>query len=114
MTLGKCPKCNDGVIEVREKIVRGKKVKLFACSNASWKTEDGELWEKDEGATCDFRIWQNSLARYGKWLNYKEVKELLQNKEIEVELVSKKYGKKINYTKTAVIDTKYGISILWD
>jgi len=31
MTLGKCPYCNDGAIEVRDKEVNGKKVKLYAC-----------------------------------------------------------------------------------
>jgi hypothetical protein len=114
MTLGKCPYCADGVIEVREKLVYGKKVKLFACSNAHWKTEDGELWELREDATCSFRIWQNALARYGKWLSYKEVRELLNNAEITLELVSKRYGKKITYTKTAVLDEVFGISVVWD
>ena len=114
MVLGKCPTCKNGVVEVREKLVRGKKVKLYACSNAHWKSEDGELWELREDATCDFRIWQNALARYGKWLSYKEVRELLEVGEIEIELLSKRYGKKIPYTKTAIIDKEYGISILWE
>lgn len=35
MLLGKCPYCDDGEIEVRKKDVRGKKVELYACSNAS-------------------------------------------------------------------------------
>ncbi len=45
MELGKCPYCDDGRIEVRKKEVRGKKVELYACSNANWKTEDGEFFE---------------------------------------------------------------------
>ena len=45
MLLGKCPYCDDGEIEVRKKDVRGKKVELYACSNASWTTEDGEFFE---------------------------------------------------------------------
>ena len=114
MQLGVCPKCQEGVIEVEEKLVRGKKVKLFVCSNAAWKSEDGELWELQEDATCDFRIWQNALARYGKWLSYKEVRELLQERELEVELVSKKYGKKIHYTKEIILDMEYGVSVLWE
>jgi len=114
MILGKCPTCKDGTVEVREKLVRGKKVKLYACSNAYWRSEDGELWELDDSATCNFRIWQNTLARYGKWLSYKEVRELLEKGELEVELVSKKYGKKINYTKTIIIDEEYGVSVLWE
>lgn len=114
MILGKCPYCDDGEIEVRDKEVRGKKVKLYACSNAHWKTEDGEMFELAENATCSFRIWQNTLARYGKWLSYKEIRELLKTQELEVELLSKKYGKKINYTKNIILDQEYGVSVLWE
>ena len=114
MILGKCPYCEDGSIEVRAKEVRGKKVKLYACTNAHWKTEDGELYELDEDATCDFRIWQNTLSRYGTWLNYAQIRELLEHGSIEVELVSKKYGKKIYYTKVVELNPEYGVSILWD
>jgi len=114
MILGSCPYCEDGVIVVIDKEVRGKKVKLFRCSNVEFVTEDGELYEKAEGAKCSFQIWQNSLARYGKWLHYKEVKTLLQEGEVEVELVSKKYAKKIVYTKTIILDKQYGVSVLWD
>ncbi len=114
MFLGKCPYCQDGQIEVRDKEVRGKKVKLYACTNAHWKTEDGEMYELTEDATCNYRLWQNSLAKYGKWLNYKEVRELLSQESIEVELLSKKYGKKIYYTKSIVLNQEYGVSVLWD
>jgi hypothetical protein len=114
MILGKCPYCDNGEIEVREKEVRGKKVKLYACSNAHWMSEDGEMYELTPESSCDFRIWQNTLARYGKWLSYKEVRELLSEGEIEVELLSKKYGKKINYTKRAILNQEYGVSIIWD
>ena len=113
MILGNCPVC-DGMIEVREKSVRGKKIKLYACTNAHWETEDGELWELSEDATCDSRIWQNTLARYGKWLSYKDVRELLNEGEIEVELVSKKWGKKVVYTKKIVIDPHWGVSVVWE
>ena len=114
MTLGKCPYCDDGEIEVRDKEVSSKKVKLYACSNAHWTTEDGEMFEVTQTSTCNFRIWQNSLAKYGKWLNYKEIRELVSKGEIEVELLSKKYGKKIYYTKTLILNKEYGVSILWD
>ena len=114
MILGKCPYCEDGSIEVRDKEVRGKKVKLYACTNAHWYTEDGEMFEPTQDSTCQFRIWQNSLAKYGKWLSYKEVRELLENESIEVELVSKKYGKKINYNKYIALNEEYGVSVLWD
>lgn len=114
MLLGKCPYCDDGQIEVREKEVRGKKVKLYACTNANWTTEDGEMFELRSDASCSFRIWQNSLAKYGKWLTYKEVRSLLEGEALEVEFVSKKYGKKINYTKPIRLDAEYGVSVLWD
>ncbi|MBA1438401.1 MAG: hypothetical protein FAF05_05360 [Epsilonproteobacteria bacterium] len=114
MILGKCPYCDDGEIEVRDKEVRGKKVKLFACSNAHWVSEDGEFFELRTDATCGFRIWQNALAKYGKWLHYKEVRELLSDGEIEVELTSKKYGKKIKYNKYITLDAEYGVSVLWN
>ncbi len=114
MILGKCPCCDDGSIEIRDKEVSGKKVKLYACSNAHWSTEDGEVFEPTTESTCSFRIWQNSLAKYGKWFTYREIRELLENESIEVELLSKKYGKKIYYKKTIVINEEYGVSILWD
>ena len=114
MHLGACPYCDDGIIEVREKRVHGKRVKLFACSNAHWKSEDGELWELREDATCSFRIWQNALGRYGKWLSYAEVRTLLEEEEVEVTLVSKRYGKKIEYEKKIILDREYGVSVLWD
>ncbi len=114
MTLGKCPYCGSGFIEVRDKEVSGKKVKLYACSNANWKTEDGELFELTESSTCDFKIWQNSLSRYGKWLTYKEVRGLLEDEAIEVELLSKKYGKKVYYNKYITLNQEYGVSVLWD
>jgi DNA-dependent RNA polymerase auxiliary subunit epsilon len=54
------------------------------------------------------------LARYGKWLSYQEVRTLLKEEEIELSFVSKKYGKKIEYTKTVILDKEYGVSVLWD
>lgn len=114
MILGKCPYCDDGDIEVREKEVSGKKVKLYACSNANWTTEDGEMFELREDATCDFRVWQNSLSRYGKWLSYKDMKDLLNDESIEVELISKKYGKKTYYNKHITLNQEYGVSVIWD
>jgi len=114
MILGKCPYCEGGDIEVRDKEVNGKKVKLYACSNAHWKTEDGEMFELSDDSSCDFRIWQNALAKYGKWLTYKEIRELLEDGTIEVELLSKKYGKKIYYNKHLVLNQEYGVSVIWD
>ena len=114
MILGKCPYCEDGMIEVRDKEVRGKRVKLYACTNAHWMSEDGEMYELTPDSSCGFKIWQNSLARYGKWLTYKEVRELLEEKELEVELQSKKYNKKLYYKKTIILNEEYGVSVLWE
>ena len=114
MLLGRCPYCSDGEIEVRDKEVSGKKVKLYACTNANWKTEDGEMYELTSNSTCDYRLWQNSLAKYGKWLSYKEVRELLSEWELEVELLSKKYGKKVYYNKYITLNQEYGVSIIWE
>ncbi len=114
MILGKCPYCEDGSIEVRDKEVSGKKVKLYACTNAHWKTEDGEMFEPTDTSTCEFKIWQNSLAKYGKWLNYQEIRELLSQESIEMELVSKKYGKKVYYKKFIILNEEYGVSVLWN
>lgn len=113
MALGKCPYCKDGVVEVRDKEVCGKKVKLYACSNAHWQSEDGEFFELRKEASCGFRIWQNSLAKYGKWLTYKEVRELLEQKSLEVEFTSKKYGKDVKYSKDIVTHKEYGVSVIW-
>lgn len=114
MILGRCLYCDDGMIEVRDKEVNGKKIKLYACSNAHWKSEDGEMFELTDGSTCGFRIWQNALAKYGKWLSYKEIMELLEKKSIEVELLSKKYGKKIHYNKHIILNKEYGVTVIWE
>jgi hypothetical protein len=42
------------------------------------------------------------------------VRELLSESELEVELLSKKYGKKIYYTKTLILNEEYGVSVVWD
>ena len=118
MIMGSCPYC-DGQIEVLNKEVQGKKVKLFACSNNPKMqiSEDGEFFEKiinDPDNICEFKIWQNSLARYGKWLTYNDVRTLLEEQELEVNFISKKYSKKIEYTKTIILDKEYGVSVLWE
>ena len=114
MILGNCPYCNDGLIQIRDKEVRGKKVKLFACSNAEWNTQDGEMYELKDESSCSFRIWQNTFSRYGKWLSYQEVRKLLEEKSLELEFVSKRYNKKIYYRKNVVLDQQYGASVLWN
>ena len=118
MLLGKCPYCDDGEIEVRKKEVRRKKVELYACSNASWTTEDGEFFELTSTSKCGFKIWQNALGRYGHWLKHSEIRELLLNGEVEIKLkTQKRFGLKNenrkDYYKTAILDSEYGIKILF-
>ena len=106
MLLGKCPYCDDGEIEVRKKDVRGKKVELYACSNASWTTEDGEFFELTSTSKCGFKIWQNALGRYGHWLKHSEVRSLLNGEEVEVKFKTQRrpgmdYKNRKDYTCVA-------------
>jgi len=111
--IGKCPFCKDGLVYCEKKIVQGRSTNVFTCSNAKWKSEDGEMYEPTQDSSCSFRIWGNSLSRWGKKnLSKKEVKELLNNKEIEVTLYSFKAKKE--YKKPLILDSEYGVSIVWD
>ncbi|MBD3824998.1 MAG: hypothetical protein IE916_10900 [Epsilonproteobacteria bacterium] len=112
--LAKCPYCENGEIEILDREVQGKKVKLYRCCNMKWQSEDGEFFERREDSTCSFQIWANSLWRYGKWLSTQEVAELLREKELEVELISKKHGKKIEYTKKITLHEEYGVTVVWE
>ena len=113
MILGKCPYCKTGKIEIRKKNINGKNVLLYACSNAKWQiSPDEESFELTEDSECNFRIWQNALSKYGKWFKNKEIKQLLNEKEIEITLYSKKYNKK-EYKKYIILNKEYGVSILW-
>ena len=111
--VGKCPYCNDGIVNLEKKPVCGKNTKVYTCSNASWKSEDGEMFELTSNATCNFRIWGNSLQRWGKkGIGYYEVKQLLQNKDVAVRLYS--FNTKKEYFKYITLDENYGVSVLWD
>ena len=111
--VGKCPYCKDGIVNLEKKSVYGKNTKVYTCSNASWKTEDGEMFELTPKATCSFRIWGNSLQRWGKkGIGYYEVKQLLQNKDVIVRLFS--FHTKKEYFKYITLDEEYGVSVLWD
>ncbi|WP_428024416.1 hypothetical protein [Arcobacter sp.] len=114
MILGKCPYCKDGQIEVRKKEINGKKVELYACSNAKWYSEDGELFELTPESTCDFKIWQNSLRKYGKYLKQREVRALLEGEDVVVTFHSKKYKEKVTYQKYITLSQEYGVSVIWD
>ena len=117
MILGKCPYCDDGQIEVRKKEVRGKKVELYACSNAKWVTEDGEFFELTSDSKCGFKIWQNALSRYGHWLKHSEIRALLNNVDVEVKFKTQKrpgMKERKDYFKPIVLNEEYGVQILFD
>jgi hypothetical protein len=42
------------------------------------------------------------------------MKDLLNDESIEVELLSKKYGKKTYYNKHITLNQEYGVSVIWD
>lgn len=109
---GNCPYCN-GIVSCTEKNIRGRKTKLYTCSNHKVVTEDGETWELSDGATCNFRIFGNTLARYGKkFIGSREVQKLLNGDEVIGYFYS--FQKKIEYKKYLTLNNEYGISVLWD
>ena len=111
--LGKCKYCENGTISYDVKEINGRKTKLYRCSNNKVHTEDGEVWERTSDSTCSFRIFGNSLLRYGKkFIGPKEVQKLLEGKETIVRLYS--YAKKSEYKKYLTLDPDYGVSVVWD
>lgn len=109
MILGKCPLCGNN-IEVRKKEVQGKKVELYACEKAKWITFDGELFELSKDSTCGFRIWQNALKQYGCILKQNQIRDLLNQEDviIEIKMNKKKFKKYIG------LDSDYGVTILFE
>jgi hypothetical protein len=109
-SLGACPFCQNGSIHYTKKPVRGKMTKVYQCSNARWITEDGELFEPTVDSTCTFRIFGNALARYGKkFIGPKEVRALLQQKDVVARLYS--FQAKKEYRKYMILSQEYGVSI---
>lgn len=121
MILGKCPYCEDGQIEVRKKEVRasGKKVELYACSNANWViSADEEFFELTSDSKCSFKIWQNALSRYGHWLKHSEVRAILSGEEVEVKFKTQKrpgmdYKNRKDYFKPIALHEEYGVQIIF-
>ena len=111
--IGKCPYCSDGMVIMEKKLVNGKNTKVYTCTNASWYSEDGETFELKKDATCSFRIWGNSLLKWGKrGIGVFEVKKLLLGEDVDVRLFS--YRAKKEYFKYITLDKQYGVSVLWD
>jgi hypothetical protein len=110
--VGNCPYC-DGIISYETKEIRGRKTKLYSCSNHKVTTEDGETWELRSDATCSFKIFGNALARYGKkFIGPKEVKKLLEGKEVIGHFYS--FNTKTEYKKYIILNHEYGVSVVWD
>lgn len=115
--LGKCPYCKDGKIEIHKKEIKDKKVELYKCSNARWKTEDGEMFELTNDSTCSFKIWQNTISRYGHWLKHREISDLLLQKDVIVKLKTQKKFKgsdRRDYFKYLALDMDYGVKVLFE
>jgi len=111
-TLGKCPYCNDGEVEVRKIEVLGKSLKLYACSNAQWSFEN-DMAKLHKDATCSFRIFQNALLQWNKKaIGEKEIRTLLSEEQVKVRLYSSRT--KSEYYKWLILDEEYGCSVLWD
>lgn len=111
-TLGACPYCPDGRIEVRNITVEGKPIKLYACSNAHW-TYEYDMAELTDDSTCSFRIFQNTLLRWNKKaISEKEIRTLLSEEQVIVRLYSSQAKKE--YYKWLVLDQEYGCSVVWD
>jgi len=111
-TLGKCHFCEDGAVEVRQTTVDGKKIKLYACSNAHWSFEH-DMAELTPESTCSFRIFQNALLRWNKKaIGEREMRTLLSEEQVKVRLYSSKAKKE--YFKWLILDEEYGCSVVWD
>jgi hypothetical protein len=71
------------------------------------------MYELTQNSSCSFRIWGNSLLKWGKrGIGVFEVKELLDGKDVVVRLFS--YKTKQEYFKYITTDKDYGVSVIWD
>ena len=112
--IGKCLYCEDGTVEYESKQVRGKKTKVYCCSNNKVTTiDDGDTWEPTSDSTCSWKLFGSSLERWGKkFIGPKEVKKLLAGDEVIAHMYS--YVKKVEYKKYLTISEEYGVSVLWE
>jgi len=121
--IGRCPFCDDGIIEEKDVKFSGEKGKIFQCSNALWNFENDGFYLKKE-SKCSYRIFSNCLLKYNKkHLGKQEVKRMLSDGEIEVVLHSRNpFFKKVDgkmikkhkeYRKKIIPNLEYGIEIIW-
>jgi len=96
-SLGDCPVCSGQIYE---------KPKAYICTNAAWSKgkEKDDKWVNDG---CNYAIWKNTLEKLGgKTFSKLQVKLLLKNKKVEVDLVSPRTNG--GYKKMFIIDKKWG------
>jgi len=112
--IGKCLYCEDGIVQYESKQVRGKKTKVYCCSNNKVTTlDDGDTWEPTADSTCSWKLFGSNLERWGKkFIGPKEVKKLLEGDEVIAHMYS--YVKKVEYKKYLTISEEYGVSVLWE
>jgi len=94
VSLGKCPVCKEGDIIEKEK--------NFACDKAAWSKgdEEGAKWEN---AGCQYSIYKQGLAKFGKpEITAEEVKTMLETGQVMVTLTNQ---------KPMIPDDKYGIKV---
>ncbi len=95
---------------MEKKLVQGKNTKVYTCSNTKFHTEDGECFESV--GTCSYRIWGNSLLKYGKrGIGEREVREMLEHGSFTAVLHSRNGHE---YRKYVVPHEDYGISVLFE
>jgi len=109
MILGSCPYCENGEMQMEKKSVQGKMTKVYTCSNTSFSTEDGEFFESI--GSCSYRIWGNSLRRYGKrGIGEREVRTMLDEGSF-IAVLHSKVG--TEYRKYVIPNFEYGIEVLF-
>ncbi|AFL67680.1 hypothetical protein [Sulfurospirillum barnesii] len=112
MILGKCPYCGGNVLS-KKITARGQKVHLYHCEHAMKEKDINDDYVFSATSTCRFQVYSNVLLRWNKRsLSELEMKKLLQEGQIVVRLHGKKGGSE--YFKPLILDTEYGISVLWD
>ena len=95
-SLGKCPMCDGEIYESKN---------AFICTNAQW-SKNGDNWVNNG---CKYAISKKALNKFGgKLLSSTQIKQLLKNKKLNVELISKQNQP---YTARLLIDSQYGVKI---
>ncbi|MFL1706601.1 DNA topoisomerase [Campylobacter sp. MOP7] len=99
--IGVCPLCG-GQVLIKEKV--------YECENKKVTQEDGQWVNK---GSCSYCIFKSSLQKFGKpSLSDSEVRNLLKNGSVKVDLVSNKTRKA--FSATLYTDDQYGVRISFD